>query len=454
MAPPEPLSSPTPDGLRPGSRKQAWTPTSTRASSGPSPSTVSSTPPPPLPSTAGVGKLGRDTVSLPAGPVVARRSGDMPAVRPPNSARSSRPAPDGTVVRGSARALSVGRSAPQASSDDLAPLKRPPSSSRGTGKSMIAMCSHVVGQRKVLPPAKYYDGTGPKRELSRRARKPPAEAWGETPAGADGANASGTALPTPTTTPGSRGGSAPARLARRAPSERPYPGEKTERCGRCVREAVWQACDVFWTFDQTFSGEILRSQYSTSLAEAPTVDRLRMLRKSQLDMRFRRSAKPVTLKEFLCMIWPGAVKEEISMMRQWSRLREAHAVVMAPNFRASDADVRRVFDLLLEEPPEVDSEGECPVIPPPREVPLGELVRAQLIPRKEALKMMQGQGNDKAHQQKEGDLYQMLSLEVFRIAVQPVLKQMYVTQDVLKRMKQEEDMSITNNLESMFIKTK
>lgn len=320
---------------------------------------------------------------------------------------------------------------------------------------MLAMASCVVGNSKIVPPIKYYDGGGPKRELSRKARRPPAEAWGETPTGADGANASGTALPTPTTTPASaRGGSAPAKLVRRAPSERPYRGEKSEKCSRCVREAVWAACDVFWTFDQHFSGEISRSQYSTSLAEAPTVERLRMLRKSQLDMRFRRSAKPVTLEEFMSMIWPGASAEDVKMMRQWARLREAYTVVTLPNFRASEADLRRVFDLLLEEPEEEAEAGVCLAFPLPKEVPLGELVRAQLIPRKEALKMMQGQGNGKEHQHKEGDLYQTLSLDVFRVAVQPVFKQMYVTTEVLKRMKQEEDMSMTNNLEAMFIKNK
>lgn len=310
--------------------------------------------------------------------------------------------------------------------------------------------------------AKPYDGTGPRQKSWGMAKRPPAEAWGESsPSGTEGANvlgASGTQLPLATpTSQASRtpGGASSAKPPRRAPSERPYRGEKSEKCGRCVREAVWAACDVFWTFDQTFTGEITRPQYSTGIAEAPTVERLRMLRKSQLDMRFRRSARPVTLKEFLSMIWPGALEDDLALMMTWARLREAHAVVITPNFRAGEADIRRVFELLLG-PQEKENEGEgvCLAFPPAKAVPLGELVRAQLIPRKEALRMMQLQGNEKAHQAKEGDLHQMLTLDVFRVAVQPVFKSMYVTQDVLKRMKQEEDMSITNNLESMFIKTK
>lgn len=392
------------------------------------------------------GKLGRDVTMKTSGAAPAKRS-DMPAVRPPSSARSvlsSAEGQGGAAVRGNSRT-------PQASVENLAPIKRPPS--RSTKKSILAMSAHVVSKVGASAPAKYYNGAGPKRELSRRGRgKPPAQAWGEllAPSGAEGA-------PLPIATPtfsqaSARGRSAPAKAGRRAPSERPYRGEKGEKCGRCVREAVWAACDVFWTFDQTFSGEISRTQYSSSLSEAPTVERLRMLRKSQLDMRFRRSARPVTLEEFLCMIWPGALDEDLALMRQWARLREAHAVAHTPNFRAGEADVRRVFELLLPaETQEQEVEGVCLAFPAPRVVPVGELVRSQLIPRKEALAMMQGHGNDKAHQ---GDLHQMLSLEVFRAAVQPVLKQMYVTQDVLKRMKQEEDMSLTNNLESMFIKTK
>jgi hypothetical protein len=81
------------------------------------------------------------------------------------------------------------------------------------------------------------------------------------------------------------------------PLGRPYKGAHIpERTGRCTREAVWAACDVFWLFDPCYTGEITRSGpangYIHALSAPPTVTKLRMLRKSALEVDSEQARSP------------------------------------------------------------------------------------------------------------------------------------------------------------------
>ena len=78
------------------------------------------------------------------------------------------------------------------------------------------------------------------------------------------------------------------------------------RCGICSRESVWAACDVFWRFDFRGCGEISRADFIRGVAERPTVDKLRFMRRADMEARLRSSVKPLLLQEYLQAIWPRA----------------------------------------------------------------------------------------------------------------------------------------------------
>lgn len=212
-----------------------------------------------------------------------------------------------------------------------------------------------------------------------------------------------------------------------------YPGKENEYCTRCSREAAWQACDVFWSFDITRTGEITRQQYVISLAQHPTVQRLRFLRRANLESRFRGSARPVKLEEFLLLIWPKASEDDLRMIRCWANLREAWNIVHDPDFRGLDQEMRRIFDLL-------DQDRSA-------EVPLGEFVRADILNREDLMKCMRTK-----------DLNSRVSMEAYKSSMVPYLKTMYVTADTMKKLKADEDAQhhgqMASNLDSMFHRSK
>lgn len=187
------------------------------------------------------------------------------------------------------------------------------------------------------------------------------------------------------------------------------------------------ACDVFWLFDPNWTGEISRTRYVAGLAESPTVDKLRMLRKSSLENRFRLSATPVSMSEWISMIWPGSTEKELELMMRWAALREAWSIVHRPGFRGLEQEMNRVFHLL-----DTDKfRGD---------VPLGELVRAQILTPEECLKLFRTR-----------DLHSpIVNREAFRNVVHPHLKAHYVTADTKRAMKQDEEALISSQLDSAF----
>lgn len=188
-----------------------------------------------------------------------------------------------------------------------------------------------------------------------------------------------------------------------------------DKCKRCPIEAVWAACDVFWQFDVHHTGAITRSEYMARLGGDPSATRLRILRRSRLETRFRKSARPVHLEEFLQLCWPNAEEDDMALMSRWCQLREAKSVLLESNFRGVESELRRVFDLL-------DGFGQgsvCAIA----------LVRGQIVTALELEQLTQ----------KKNFKEIFLDLETFRNQFWQYLKNEYVTKEALLRMKKEEE---------------
>jgi Ca2+-binding EF-hand superfamily protein len=192
---------------------------------------------------------------------------------------------------------------------------------------------------------------------------------------------------------------------------------------------VWGAVDVFLSFDPERKGHISRQQYRDRLKEPPTVERLRFLRRSNLEDRFRRSAQPVQLQEFLRMVWPDLKEKDLQIMMRWAQLREAFSVLKGSQFKAHDLELRQIYDLL--DAPKRDNQ-----------LPLGEIVRAQIASREEVFKILK-----RAH---KTDLHAAITYDEFKHMFLTYLKDNYVSSETMRLMKQDEDNHHTAQFESMF----
>lgn len=211
-----------------------------------------------------------------------------------------------------------------------------------------------------------------------------------------------------------------------APPLRTYKGAGPERTRRCTKEAVWTACDVFWLFDTKYTGEITRKRYGDHLCDTPTVNKLRMLRKSGLEDRFRKSAQPVTLQDWITMIWPGSTQQELELMMRWAALREAWSIVHSLDFRCHDSEMTRIYELL-------DTEGGR------GEIPLGEFIRAHILSDEELMKLFRTR-----------DLHTAINKETYRNVIHPHLKTHFVTHDTKNQMKKEEEAITSRDIDVQF----
>mmetsp|Transcript_2201 Transcript_2201/g.4686 ORF Transcript_2201/g.4686 Transcript_2201/m.4686 type:complete len:381 (+) Transcript_2201:76-1218(+) len=201
-------------------------------------------------------------------------------------------------------------------------------------------------------------------------------------------------------------------------SKRQFP---SERCSRCTMEAVWQACDVFWEFDPTHTGQIARVDYVSRVCEAPNVMRLRFLRRARLENRFRDSAQPVSLGEFLRLLWPNAKDDEFKLMRRWSELRECRTFIAQENFRGSDIELNQAWNLL-----DPEKNGR---------ISAWEVVRAQILGGDEVRRVLKTGGDLKPR---------LVDKETFKGIIWPEVRQKYIQPETLIRMKREEDSMLTN----------
>jgi hypothetical protein len=132
---------------------------------------------------------------------------------------------------------------------------------------------------------------------------------------------------------------------KRKPSHSPVPPHvivKRERCSRCTRQEMWAAYDVFRSMDKRGVRQISRHDYLQTMSNYPTLDKLKVLKRSGLEGRFRMNAKEVSLEEFLWLMWPQATDEDMETMLHWAKLRDAQELVRAGNFVGEIDDLRQV----------------------------------------------------------------------------------------------------------------
>jgi Ca2+-binding EF-hand superfamily protein len=121
---------------------------------------------------------------------------------------------------------------------------------------------------------------------------------------------------------------------------------KEERCQRCTRQEMWAAYDVFRSMDKRNLGRISRYDYLETKSHYPTLDKLRVLRRVDLESRFRENGKDVTLQEFLHLMWPHATEQDRKKMMHWAKLRDAQDLVRAGNYTGESGRLQEIFDLL------------------------------------------------------------------------------------------------------------
>lgn len=121
---------------------------------------------------------------------------------------------------------------------------------------------------------------------------------------------------------------------------------KEERCGRCSRQEMWAAYDVFHSMDKRGENKISRHDYLETMSNYPTLDKLKVLKRSALEGRFRENAKDVSLEEFLLRIWPQATEEDMKKMLHWAKMRDAQELVRAGNYTGKKEKLQQIFDLL------------------------------------------------------------------------------------------------------------
>jgi len=204
---------------------------------------------------------------------------------------------------------------------------------------------------------------------------------------------------------------------------------RVERCTRCTKEEMWTAYDVFRNMDKRRRNRIGRIDFHKSLKDYPTLEKLKMLKRSQLEVRFRENAQDVSLEEFLQLIWPAATEADIVKMLRWGQLREAQSVLRDDSFRGETSELRRVFDLL-------DEDGDTMLS-------VSELERAQIFTQKEIATLM-------FTDRPEASRDTQLSFADFCFYAQHHLKALYVTPDMQKAMKEEQEQNQAQELERSF----
>lgn len=221
----------------------------------------------------------------------------------------------------------------------------------------------------------------------------------------------------------------PANLALRAQNieakcspdvRRAFRSKPVEKCSCATITAVWSACDTFWEIDTTHSGAITRQVYMDFLRYiCPSVNTLRMLRRARLECRFRSSAVPVRLEDFLAMVWPTATIEDRAKMLRWAELRECYDII-SHRFSATDQDLEKLFTLLCGPPMKP---GE------PQKVLASELSRSRILPRDVVV------GFAKERHLKEV----AFDYEEFKSIAWPKLKERWMSKDSFNKQKAVEE---------------
>jgi len=183
--------------------------------------------------------------------------------------------------------------------------------------------------------------------------------------------------------------------------------------------------DVFTALDVTRTGKITRADYAAALKEQPTVEKIKVLRRSGMEGRMRRSSQSVELDEFIKMLWPSVTEKEIAKIHRWAQLRDAWHTVAHGAFRGEDKELRKAFNHLL-----MDGDPKLPV---------GQLWRAHILSKYEILQVLHTE--DDNHK---------VTYEDFRVLALPYLQAKYITAETKRKMKAEEEAKDAQTFETTF----
>jgi len=112
---------------------------------------------------------------------------------------------------------------------------------------------------------------------------------------------------------------------------------------RVSKEETWKVYDVFFDINESQSGSATRAEYLAYIGKTPTVLGLRVQRRARLGDRFRESASPVSVVEFMRLFWRSLNDEDVATMSEYARLRQAYQTLLKPGFKACDAEMDRIF---------------------------------------------------------------------------------------------------------------
>mmetsp|Transcript_34645 Transcript_34645/g.97188 ORF Transcript_34645/g.97188 Transcript_34645/m.97188 type:complete len:351 (+) Transcript_34645:96-1148(+) len=147
-----------------------------------------------------------------------------------------------------------------------------------------------------------------------------------------------------------------------------------ERCDCCSKEDFWSLFDVFESMDRRGCGTICRADFVWALsALGASSEYQRAVRRTKLAAHFRATVHEVSLEDFIRLAFPCISAHDVARMQRWAALRRARNVLSrSADARPDEEDLHAAFALLA-----------CG--PGGQAVPAGDLVRAGIITRQEAM---------------------------------------------------------------------
>jgi len=198
---------------------------------------------------------------------------------------------------------------------------------------------------------------------------------------------------------------------------------------RVSKEEMWKVYDVFFDINESQSGSATRAEYFAFIGKTPTVLGLRVQRRARLGDRFRDSASPVSVVEFMRLFWRNLNDADITEMTEWARLRQAYLTLLKPGFKASDTEMDRIFTNL-------DKNGD-------HTIKASALVEAGILSGSEVFGLLK-------HRRTNGAPTATIDRLIYKSVICPFLREKYVHPDVLAKLRDEE-MNLNQSLQHAFV---
>mmetsp|Transcript_25475 Transcript_25475/g.61638 ORF Transcript_25475/g.61638 Transcript_25475/m.61638 type:complete len:231 (+) Transcript_25475:37-729(+) len=219
----------------------------------------------------------------------------------------------------------------------------------------------------------------------------------------------------------------PRRTPRSPVRDRP----RVDRCSLCSRADLEMAYTIFRRWDPTPAKVITRAAFLEGLKSPPTLESLKVLARSKLEQRFRMSSQPVTLTEFLDLMWPTAKPADREWMQRIIQLTDAKDVLRSRNFRGSRDDLKQLYDIL-------DINGDGKLTP-------AELHAARILDRADVEKLVQD-----ADSNQDGTVDFKEFMDIFG----PAIARDYVSIEMAEMMRAEQTQKDLKDLKDGFAKVK